>query len=207
MRSKFDTSTGGYNSRRETSNDGDTYGDVGRGGHPSAGLGGAALGSDRNPGTAQTNSRYGETGSTDNRGADGYFGGNGPGDGSISVGTRGASSRSDGGDDHGMGDGPSSESGGNSGSNNGGSTRSGGSYDDYVDSGSCFVAGTPVLMADGSAKPIEQVTLEDQVMAFDGLGRVVTLTRFCSQKPPSKHSSGVDHCRQLPLSKPVEARR
>jgi hypothetical protein len=31
----------------------------------------------------------------------------------------------------------------------------------------CFVAGTPVLMADGSHKPIEQIAADDEVAAFD----------------------------------------
>ncbi len=33
--------------------------------------------------------------------------------------------------------------------------------------GSCFVAGTPITMADGSTKPIEQVQIGDAVLAFD----------------------------------------
>jgi hypothetical protein len=32
---------------------------------------------------------------------------------------------------------------------------------------SCFIAGTPILMADGTEKPIEQIELGDLVMAFD----------------------------------------
>lgn len=39
-----------------------------------------------------------------------------------------------------------------------------------MNEGTCFVAGTPILMADGSLKPIETVHLEDRVMAFDGAG-------------------------------------
>jgi hypothetical protein len=31
----------------------------------------------------------------------------------------------------------------------------------------CFLAGTPVTMADGSSKPIEQVRAGDWVMSFD----------------------------------------
>lgn len=34
----------------------------------------------------------------------------------------------------------------------------------------CFAAGTPILMADGSLKPIEAVRAGDRVMAFDGPG-------------------------------------
>ena len=36
----------------------------------------------------------------------------------------------------------------------------------------CFVAGTPVLMADESERPIEAIKIGDMVMAFDGLGRL-----------------------------------
>ena len=37
----------------------------------------------------------------------------------------------------------------------------------------CFAANTPVLMADGFAKPIEQIIVGDSVLAFDGLGELV----------------------------------
>ncbi|NCQ79423.1 MAG: hypothetical protein GPI99_15230 [Microcystis aeruginosa W13-15] len=36
----------------------------------------------------------------------------------------------------------------------------------------CFAAGTPILMSDGTYKPIEQVKIGDEVMAFDGLGEL-----------------------------------
>jgi len=42
---------------------------------------------------------------------------------------------------------------------------SGGELVDIVHS--CFLAGTPILMADGSLKPIEQVKVGDQLVAFD----------------------------------------
>lgn len=38
---------------------------------------------------------------------------------------------------------------------------------------SCFAAGTPVLMSDGSTKAIEQIEVGDLVMAFDGFGELV----------------------------------
>jgi hypothetical protein len=37
--------------------------------------------------------------------------------------------------------------------------------------GGCFVAGTPILMADGSQKAIEQIQVGDQVMGFDDENR------------------------------------
>lgn len=43
--------------------------------------------------------------------------------------------------------------------------------------GSCFVAGTPITMADGSTRPIEQVRIGDEVLAFDeGSGQLTTGT-------------------------------
>jgi hypothetical protein len=39
--------------------------------------------------------------------------------------------------------------------------------DDKPDTGLCFAAGTPVDMADGSKKPIEQIKIGDEVMAYD----------------------------------------
>jgi len=37
----------------------------------------------------------------------------------------------------------------------------------------CFVAGTPILMADGSRRPIETISVGDEVLSFDGnTGRV-----------------------------------
>jgi hypothetical protein len=41
--------------------------------------------------------------------------------------------------------------------------------------GSCFIAGTLVLMADGSLKPIEEVQVGEQVAGLDGINRVVDL--------------------------------
>lgn len=40
-------------------------------------------------------------------------------------------------------------------------------------SGECFIAGTKVYMADGSTKPIEQITIGDLVMAIDGQTDIV----------------------------------
>ncbi|MDB9433083.1 Hint domain-containing protein [Microcystis aeruginosa] len=36
----------------------------------------------------------------------------------------------------------------------------------------CFTAETPILMSDGTYKPIEQIKIGDEVMAFDGLGEL-----------------------------------
>jgi len=36
----------------------------------------------------------------------------------------------------------------------------------------CFAAETPILMSDGTYKPIEQIKIGDEVMAFDGLGEL-----------------------------------
>eukprot|EP00439_Symbiodinium_sp_Y106_P090069 s1_g2605.t1 len=51
---------------------------------------------------------------------------------------------------------------------------------------SCFAAGTPILLANGSEKPIEQIVIGDVVMAFDTYGelkpRRVTQT-YINQKP------------------------
>lgn len=48
-----------------------------------------------------------------------------------------------------------------------GDDSSGGDSSDD-DSDSCFLAGTHILMADGSSKNIEDVTVGDQVIGFDG---------------------------------------
>ncbi|OBQ04217.1 LamG-like jellyroll fold domain-containing protein [Anabaena sp. AL09] len=36
----------------------------------------------------------------------------------------------------------------------------------------CFMAKTPILMSDGTYKPIEQIKIGDEVLAFDGLGKL-----------------------------------
>ena len=36
----------------------------------------------------------------------------------------------------------------------------------------CFIAGTPILMSDGTYKPIEEIRIDDEVMAFEGLGKL-----------------------------------
>jgi hypothetical protein len=38
----------------------------------------------------------------------------------------------------------------------------------------CFVAGTPIVMSDGSLKPVEEVQMRDQVLGFDGQSAPVT---------------------------------
>ncbi|MFE3826055.1 polymorphic toxin-type HINT domain-containing protein [Streptomyces sp. NPDC059092] len=77
---------------------------------------------------------------------------------------------------------PGGKAGGSSRTSGGGSSGSGGSG--KADGGSCkvgnsFVAGTKVLMADGTTKPIEQVKTGDKVVATDprtGATRVETVT-------------------------------
>lgn len=49
---------------------------------------------------------------------------------------------------------------------------------EYIPGPKCFLAGTPIAMADGSQKPIEAIKVGDRVMAFDehahnGLGKAV----------------------------------
>jgi hypothetical protein len=48
--------------------------------------------------------------------------------------------------------------------------KPGGSYPSFSGSTGppCFVEGTPIMMADGSVKPIEEIRVGDEVMAFDG---------------------------------------
>lgn len=41
-----------------------------------------------------------------------------------------------------------------------------------IDRGGCFLAGTPVLMADGTYKPIETINAGDMVMSFDPVGHL-----------------------------------
>lgn len=38
----------------------------------------------------------------------------------------------------------------------------------------CFIAGTPILMADGTEKPIEQILIGDRVLAFKPIGKDAT---------------------------------
>ncbi|WP_063291633.1 DUF4214 domain-containing protein, partial [Pseudovibrio sp. Ad5] len=139
----------------------------------------ASSGSDRNTNSAHqrsTSSYWNEDGTGSSTGGvqtDGSFAGGDSGstssDGSD-YGGGGWGFGSDGGDDHGYG--------GDGGSSYGDPDAGGGGSSPDVGSGwsdggvgeTCFVAGTLILMADGSAKPIEQVALEDHVMAFDGLG-------------------------------------
>lgn len=40
-------------------------------------------------------------------------------------------------------------------------------FSDYYRDIHCFLAGTPILMADGSEKPIEEIEVGDEVMSFD----------------------------------------
>ncbi|WP_057461214.1 FG-GAP-like repeat-containing protein [Pseudovibrio sp. POLY-S9] len=161
---------------------GSSYGDSDAGG------GTASSGSDQNTSTAHENSS--------SSGASDYFGGGYTGEGYNGVGSGGYPSNSgnnssgrnneksgrpepnyggsDGGDPHGRSDDHSSSYGD---SDAGGGSSTSGSHSSpndvgSVDRGTCFVAGTLILMSDGSAKPIEQVGLEDQVMAFDGLGEL-----------------------------------
>jgi hypothetical protein len=54
-----------------------------------------------------------------------------------------------------------SRGGGDGGAGGGGGGSGGGGF-------GCFIAGTPILMSDGSEKPIEDIRCGDRVMAFDG---------------------------------------
>ncbi|WP_286192532.1 DUF4214 domain-containing protein [Stappia sp. BW2] len=136
------------------------------------------------------------TAQSQSRGSSGWFGGNGPGDGSIAPGTGGGSSgggttptprskpSNNNGDRDGNNPGNDNYSGGrNNGSSGsyGNSNTGGGGYDGRGGSsssstvgdheqGTCFAAGTLILLADGSEKPIEEIQLEDEVMSFDSLG-------------------------------------
>ena len=48
-------------------------------------------------------------------------------------------------------------------------------YEDDWEQDSCFIPGTPILMADGSQKAIEDIQIGDMVMGIDGLpNRVIT---------------------------------
>jgi hypothetical protein len=51
----------------------------------------------------------------------------------------------------------------------------------------CFVAGTPILMADGSTKPIEEIHVGDKVMAFNGE----------SDRVKRLHKRESDHVREI----------
>jgi len=59
----------------------------------------------------------------------------------------------------------------------GGGGGGGGAAGPAAGSGGCFAAGTPVTMADGSARNIEEVRLGDEVMAFDEATRSVVPRR------------------------------
>lgn len=71
----------------------------------------------------------------------------------------------------------------------GGGNSSGGVGGDPGNSGGdpgCFVAGTPVTMADGTTKPIEKVQIGDRVASFDGLGALVPQRVVDVLKHPNK---------------------
>ncbi|WP_339774682.1 S8 family serine peptidase [uncultured Thalassospira sp.] len=46
----------------------------------------------------------------------------------------------------------------------------------YSETASCFVAGTAILLADHTEKPIEQIVVGDRVLAFEGAGAVTAST-------------------------------
>lgn len=49
-------------------------------------------------------------------------------------------------------------------------------FDAMDDTGFCFLAGTPITLADNSTHPIEQIQLGDQVLSYDELGNLTTST-------------------------------
>jgi hypothetical protein len=49
--------------------------------------------------------------------------------------------------------------------------------------GGCFVAGTPVLMADGTEKPIEMIRVDEQVLAHDGTKQIHAAVIGCIMFP------------------------
>lgn len=66
----------------------------------------------------------------------------------------------------------------------GGCTRSGfgGRLVSIVTRSACFVAGTPVAMADGSVRPIERVEVGDEVACFDAQGPAVCVVAETSRR-------------------------
>ncbi|MBO6892277.1 MAG: hypothetical protein JJ866_10090, partial [Roseibium sp.] len=137
---------------------------------------------------ASSSSRTTTAAQTQSDGAFGWFGGTGPGDGSVAAGSGGAAShpsvseRNDndsdsdnpGNNTYGGRDNPSGLSGGISDSESYYERYDtpGGGINEVNEDGyaACFAAGTLILMADGSERPIDEIKLEDRVMAFDGLG-------------------------------------
>lgn len=62
----------------------------------------------------------------------------------------------------------------------------------YYQAEACFVAGTPITMADGSRKPIETLEIGDLVRVFDhDAGTISTAKLFDVGKYPEKHSGVV----------------
>jgi hypothetical protein len=59
----------------------------------------------------------------------------------------------------------------------------------------CFAAGTPVVMADGSTRPIETLRVGDDVLAFDERRRKVaigTVSEFLQHEPSAIHRAVVE---------------
>lgn len=52
--------------------------------------------------------------------------------------------------------------------------------------GGCFVAGTPVLLADGREKAIEDVRVDDMVLSYDGVKQVITPVLAIMQPTPKR---------------------
>lgn len=52
-----------------------------------------------------------------------------------------------------------------------------------ISAGGCFVAGTPVLLADGSSKPIELLRVDEQVLAYDGAKQTSATVIACIMFP------------------------
>ena len=52
-----------------------------------------------------------------------------------------------------------------------------------ISTGGCFVSGTPVLMADGSSKPIEVIQVDERVLSYDGTKQVPATVIACISYP------------------------
>jgi hypothetical protein len=56
----------------------------------------------------------------------------------------------------------------------------------------CFGAGTPILMADRTFRPIERVRPGDQVMGFEGVGPLIPCRVIAVRKPVQRPVMGID---------------
>jgi len=102
-------------------------------------------------------------------GSDGGGGNNpGPGTGGPAADSPAGGSQAASGNAPGTGVGDNGGDGGNGGDTGGGSSGA----DSQGGGMGCFTGDTPILMADGSSKPIAEVQIGDMVMAFEGLGKL-----------------------------------